>query len=120
LGRKPPEVSTNGHTSSLHVPGVYRRVLQRVCRERAETSLHAWAWRLATDDPGEKAALDQRVAARAEELITQQRGEPLVCQGYQLPKDLPKPFGGWSGRYLFVVDPTDVITRRPTRYSSAD
>ncbi len=94
---------------SIHCPGAYGHVLQLLCKLATEDR-HWWLTEHA-DAPG---AIEEHEAEEAEKLALEmevRRGEPVICQSWQLPEGLAAPFHNFPGHQrLFTVDPTDVIT----------
>lgn len=101
--------NVNGQTS-VHEPGAYASVLQKVCSEKAHTADGDSV--LIANTPDDVVAIERRCAERTAVLMRQPYGQLVNCRGYQLPRRLPAPFdrGGQRG---FVVKPDDTITLKP-------
>lgn len=108
MARKPPSDNGIRDAMSVHCPGAYSYVLEKLCQQDA--------LKLARDVltlPNEDfEGWNRDNAERKAALMAERNGEPVKVQSYMLPRGLHAPFNRWpTGRQrgMFVVTPDDEI-----------
>ena len=115
MGRKPPEVTSNGH-NAIQSPGAYQHVLVQQCFDQTHREARArgrLVGLMDQDDP-DLAAAQAWFAERHAELVEDRRGAAISATSHQLPDGLPAPFFTrfpiGRQQYTYLVSPDDVIT----------
>jgi hypothetical protein len=109
VARRAPVANTNGH-NTIHHPGVYAEVLQRVCEEECGDPI---GWLLASDDDQRLAEFERGRAARMALCMREREGQPVMGLSCHLPDDmpLPLPFPPRFPGFEIVVTPDDTVRR---------
>lgn len=106
----------NGLPAIRH-PGAYSAVLHTVCEQEADDP----DWALRDGWPDDEVANALHAIEQAEKvaaLVAERDGQPVYCQSWQLPSDLPRDDPMFRHRLgeavrCYTVDPDDTITYRP-------
>jgi hypothetical protein len=93
VGRKPPEVNSHGH-NTIHCPGSYDAVLAEVVREAIEDPYWALTDECCVPELDEAHKAEEATLVAAE--IELRRGQPVLCQNWQLPTGVSPLFKGFS------------------------